>query len=60
MFRHSEDPGDVFLLFVVHDEAKARAFISAPEASDAKAASGVLDEPDCYFLDEVRGVLTCA
>jgi len=54
MFRDSEDPDDVFLLFAVHDEEGATAFITAPAAHDAASTSGVLEEPDCHFLDEVE------
>ena len=51
LVRNVDDPNEVVLWFVVTDLEKARGFISAPEAYDAKDESGVCDEPDCYFLE---------
>lgn len=50
LWRNIDDPSDVFFLFKVKDEAKARAFINAPDASVSKAKSGVLVPPELYFL----------
>jgi hypothetical protein len=50
VLRNVEDPNEVILLFEVTDLEKARAFVSTPEASEAKQRSGVADEPDIYFL----------
>jgi hypothetical protein len=50
VLRNLDDLNEVFLLFQVTDLEKARAFVSSPEVPDAQKQSGVLDEPDIYFL----------
>ena len=48
------DPNNVFFVFEVRDVEKARAFIQAPDAADAAAASGVL-EGEYHLVNEVAG-----
>jgi hypothetical protein len=45
-----DDPNEVFLFFEVEDLEKAHGFISSPDAAEGRQQSGVLDNPDVYFL----------
>ncbi len=45
---------EIFYLFRVENAGKARAFISAPDASEAAQASGVI-EGEFHFLASVDG-----
>ena len=40
----------MILWFEVTDLEKARAFVDSPEVPDAQQQSGVVDQPDIYFL----------
>ena len=51
LMRNTEDPNEIFLFFTVTDSAAAHAFVTAPAADEAADLSGVLDEPDCWYLD---------
>jgi heme-degrading monooxygenase HmoA len=51
VLRNMEDPSEVFILLEVTDMEGARTFVNAPEAYEAKDESGVLDEPDAYWLE---------
>lgn len=50
LWREVGDPENVFFLFEVDDEQRARAFLDDPAAAEAGRASGVLDG-DYHFLD---------
>lgn len=50
VLRNVDDLSEVFMLFRVMDLEKARAFVSSPEVPEAQEQSGVIDEPDVYFL----------
>ncbi len=50
VLRNLDDPSEVFLFFEVTNLEGARAFVAAPEVPAAQEASGVLDEPDVFFL----------
>lgn len=50
-WRALDDANNVFFLFRVEDIAKAKAFISSPDAASAGKESGVL-ESDYWFLSE--------
>ena len=50
VMRNLYEPNEVFLLFEVIDLAKARGFVSSSKVSEAQAESGVVDQPDIYFL----------
>lgn len=50
VLRNVENPNEVFLLFEIEDIERARAFVSAPGVPRAREESGVVDEPDIYFL----------
>jgi len=55
LWRSIDDPNNVFFLFEVSSIEKARAFLRAPAASEARQSSGVLDGPDIHFLEAVEG-----
>ena len=50
LWQASDDPNNIFYLFRVEDIAKARAFLSAPDASGAAQASGVI-EGEFHFVE---------
>ena len=50
VLRNLDDPTEVVLWFEVTGLEKARAFVNSPEVPDARQQSGVVDEPDIYFL----------
>jgi hypothetical protein len=50
VLRSLDDPNEVFILLDVDDLDKARAFVTSPDVPGAQEASGVLDEPDLWFL----------
>jgi len=50
LWQNIDDPNDVFFLFEVEDISKAKAFITSPAAPDAKEKSGIIGEPEIYFL----------
>ena len=54
LWRASDDPNNIFYLFRVTDIAKAKAFISAPDASEAAQASGVI-EGEFHFVESADG-----
>ncbi len=35
----------------VTDSEAAHAFVNSPQADEGAEAAGVLDEPDCWYLD---------
>lgn len=51
LWRNVEKPDEVVLLYEVEDAEKAREFVYSSEVPDAQNASGVIDEPDIYFLE---------
>lgn len=53
LFRDKNDPNDIIVIFRIENMKKARAFVSAPIAEDAKDESCVMGEPECLFLDKV-------
>jgi hypothetical protein len=52
LWRGLEDPNSVFFVFRVEDLAKAKAFISSPDAAAAGKSSGVL-AGDYWFVNDV-------
>jgi hypothetical protein len=54
LWQASDDPARIFFLFRVEDMEKAKAFISAPDASDAARTSGVIDG-EYHFVDSADG-----
>jgi hypothetical protein len=51
LMRNTEDPNEIFLLLTVTDSEAAHAFVNSPDAEKGAEAAGVLDEPDCWYLD---------
>lgn len=51
LWRGLGNPHEVFFLFEVADVAKARAFVTAPAAGQAKHESGVKGETDIWFVE---------
>lgn len=54
LWQASDDPNQIFYLFRVENAGKARAFISAPDASEAAQASGVI-EGEFHFVASIDG-----
>jgi hypothetical protein len=50
LLHNVDNPNELFLLFEAEDLERAKGFVSSPQVPDARAASGVLEEPDLYFL----------
>ncbi len=50
LWRSIDDENEVFILFQVDDVEKARGFVSSPDVSEAQEASGVIGQPDIYFV----------
>ncbi len=50
VLRNLDQPNEVILFFEVTDLKKARGFVSSPEVPGSKDQSGVVDQPDIYFL----------
>ncbi|MFQ5779320.1 MAG: hypothetical protein ACE5HN_00875 [Nitrospiria bacterium] len=50
VLRNVDDPNELFLFFEVTNLAKAQGLVTAPEVPEAKQQSGVVDNPDIYFL----------
>jgi hypothetical protein len=50
VLRNIDEPNEVFLLFAVANVESARGFVSSPEVPEAQRQSGVVDNPDIYFL----------
>lgn len=55
LWRDVEDPDNVFFLFAVADERKARSFLNDPAAEEAGRASGVLDGEYHFLEHEAKG-----
>lgn len=54
IWRAVEEPNNVFFMFEVTDDKKARAFINNPAAAEAAKTSGVLDG-EYHFLEATSG-----
>jgi hypothetical protein len=50
VMRNLYEPNEVFLFFEVVDLAKARGFVFGSQVPKAQHESGVVDNPDIYFL----------
>ena len=51
LWRGVDNPNEVFMLFEVENEEKARAFVTSPEVPDAQSQAGVVELPDIYFVE---------
>lgn len=54
IWRDSDAPDTVFFIFEVRDQAKAKAFLDAPDAKQHAERAGVTDGA-FHFLDEAPG-----
>ena len=52
ILRNADDPNEVFVLWEVGDAEEGRQYIQEPVHADAMEQAGVIDDPDCYFLDD--------
>ena len=50
LWQSVDDPNEVFMLFQVDDLDKARGFVTSPTVPQAQQASGVVGQPDIYFV----------
>lgn len=55
LLRNIDDPNEIFLLFQADDLGKAREFIASADLRSKMQQSGVVDEPDIYFLERKLG-----
>ena len=51
IMRNADDPNEVVTLFEAETIAGAKGFVYSPEVPQSKQDSGVIDDPDIYFLD---------
>ncbi len=56
LYRNADDPNELVVLLEVADLAKARQYVQSEDLREAMQRSGVADQPDIYFLDEVEHV----
>lgn len=54
LFRNTEDPNDITLLFEVSDINKIREFMESDNLKDAMLRAGVIGMPESRFLEEVE------
>jgi len=53
IFRNSEDRSEVMVLIEWGDLSKAREFTRWGDPEKIRRESGVIDEPDVYFMDSI-------
>ena len=53
VFRNSEKPDEVLVLVEWGSLSKAREFMNWGDPSEIRKESGVVDQPDCYLLEQV-------
>ena len=54
LFRNINDPNELIILVEVDDLEKVRQFTQSEDLRDAMQRSGVSDQPDMYFLEELE------
>src|SRR5262249_3553768 len=54
VFRSSDDPNEVVILFTTNDMAKAKDFVASPDLKSTMAKAGVVDSPTFYFLESTE------
>jgi len=52
VFRNSDAPNEVIILFKWDNKENARKFSEAADLRETMQKAGVIDKPDIYFLDE--------
>jgi len=58
VFRSSDDPNEVVILFTTNDIAKAKDFVASPDLKSTMAEGGVVDSPSFYFLESTESLRT--
>ena len=58
VFRSSDDPNEVLILFTTNDIAKAKDFVASPDLKSTMAKAGVVDSPTVYFLESTEPLRT--
>lgn len=53
LFCDENDPNTVICFFKVTDEEKAKEFTTSPQAEQGKDDSGVVGEPEVFWLEEL-------
>jgi heme-degrading monooxygenase HmoA len=56
LFRSTDDPNEVVIVFEWDDMAKARQFLQSEDLREAMQQAGVSDQPSVYYLEEVGHV----
>lgn len=57
LFRSDDDPAETLILLTWDDLERARLFAQSDDLREAMTRSGVADEPDLWFLNEVDRTL---
>ncbi|MGD2111003.1 MAG: cyclase [Phycisphaerae bacterium] len=52
LLRDVSDPNYIVMLFELDDVEKAKAFCESPSAHEAAAESGVIGEPEAFYLTD--------
>jgi heme-degrading monooxygenase HmoA len=56
LFRNTDDPNELLILLEIDDSEKVRQFAQSEDLREAMQRSGVADQPDMYYLDEIERV----
>jgi hypothetical protein len=54
LFRNIDDPNEVVMCIEADDVEKAREFVKSEDLRQTMERSGVVDQPDIFFLDLVE------
>lgn len=54
LFRNTDNPNEIIILFEWDDLSKARKFAESEDLIKTMQKAGVSDRPDIYFLDDVE------
>jgi quinol monooxygenase YgiN len=54
LFRSSDRPNEIIILFEWDDLTKARNFAQSEDLIKTMQKAGVIDKPDIYFLEEIE------
>jgi hypothetical protein len=57
LFRCTDNPNEVIILFEAKDLARAKAFADSQDLREAMMKAGVVDKPDIYFLNDQYSAL---
>ena len=54
LFRSSDSPNEIIILFEWDDLGKARKFAQSEDMIETMKLAGVIGKPDIYFLEEIE------